>query len=57
MDAVVVGIGSVLNSSIPTTLYVKEMGVKQVAAKSVSEAHGSILRKIGADEIYFSKNI
>lgn len=53
MDAVVVSIGSVLNSSILTTLNVKDLGVKRVVAKAVSDAHGRILRKIGADEIYF----
>ncbi|MCB2147826.1 MAG: TrkA family potassium uptake protein [Deltaproteobacteria bacterium] len=53
MDAVVISIGSVLNSSILATLNVKDMGVKRVVAKAVSEAHGRILQKIGADEIYF----
>jgi trk system potassium uptake protein TrkA len=53
MDAVVVSIGSVLNSSILATLNVKDMGVKRVVAKAVSEAHGRILQKIGADDIYF----
>lgn len=53
MDAVVVCIGSILNSSILATLNVKDLGVKRVVAKAVSEAHGRILRKIGADEIYF----
>ena len=53
MDTVVVGIGSVLNSSILATLNVKDLGVRRVVAKAVSEAHGRILQKIGADEIYF----
>ena len=53
MDAVVVSIGSVLNSSILATLNVKDIGAKRVVAKAVSDAHGRILRKIGADEIYF----
>lgn len=53
MDAVVVSIGSVLNSSILATLNVKDMGARRVVAKAVSDAHGRILRKIGADEIYF----
>lgn len=53
MDAVVVGIGSVLNSSILATLNVKDLGVRKVVAKAISDAHGRILRKIGADEIYF----
>jgi trk system potassium uptake protein TrkA len=46
-------IGSVLNSSILATLNVKDLGVKRVVAKAVSEAHGRILQKIGADEVYF----
>jgi trk system potassium uptake protein len=53
MDAVVVCIGSILNNSILATLNVKDLGVNRVVAKAVSEAHGRILRKIGADEIYF----
>jgi len=53
MDAVVVCIGSILNNSILATLNVKDLGVKRVVAKAVSEAHGRILQKIGADEIYF----
>ncbi len=53
MDAVVVSIGSVLNSSILATLNVKDLGVKRVVAKAVSNSHGRILQKIGADEIYF----
>jgi trk system potassium uptake protein len=53
MDAVVICIGSILNSSILATLNVKDLGVKKVVAKAVSDAHGRILRKIGADEIYF----
>jgi trk system potassium uptake protein TrkA len=53
MDAVVICIGSVINSSILATLNVKDLGVKKVVAKAVSDAHGRILRKIGADEIYF----
>jgi trk system potassium uptake protein len=53
MDAVVVSIGSVLNNSILATLNVKDVGVKRLLAMAVSEAHGRILQKIGADEIYF----
>ena len=53
MDAVVVSIGSILNNSILATLNVKDMGVKRVIAKAVSDSHGRILQKIGADEIYF----
>jgi trk system potassium uptake protein TrkA len=52
-DTVVISIGSDLNNSILATLNVKDMGVKHVVAKAVSEAHGRILKKIGADDIYF----
>lgn len=53
LDAAVVCIGSVLSDSILTVLNLKEIGVKQVIAKAISEPHGRILRKIGASEILF----
>jgi trk system potassium uptake protein TrkA len=53
MDVVVVSIGSELNNSILATLNVKDLGVKSVVAKSITEAHGRILQKIGAEEVYF----
>jgi trk system potassium uptake protein TrkA len=53
VDTVVVSIGSELNSSILATLNVKDIGANRVEAKAVSGAHGRILQKIGADEIYF----
>jgi len=53
MDAAVVCIGSVLSNSILTTLNLKDIGVKHVYAKAVSESHGRILHKIGALEIIF----
>lgn len=53
LDAAVVCIGSVLSESILTVLNLKEIGVKQVIAKAISEPHGRILQKIGATEILF----
>jgi len=53
MDAVVVSIGSALNNSVLATLNLKDLGVKRILAQAVSEPHGRILRKIGADDIYF----
>ena len=53
MDAAVVCIGSVLSNSILATLNLKEMGIKHVLAKAMSEAHGRILHKIGASEVFF----
>jgi len=53
MDAAVVCIGSVLSDSILTTLNLKDIGVKRVLTKSVTESHGRILHKIGASEVFF----
>jgi trk system potassium uptake protein TrkA len=53
VDAAVVCIGSILSDSILTTLNLKDIGVKRVVAKAMSEAHGRILAKIGASEVFF----
>jgi len=53
MDAAVVCIGSDLGASIHTTLILKDVGARQVYAKAITEPHGRILRKVGAQEILF----
>ena len=53
MEAAVVCIGSVLSDSILATLNLKEIGVERVLVKAISEAHGRILHKIGASEVFF----
>jgi trk system potassium uptake protein TrkA len=53
VDIAVVTIGSNMLASILTTFHLKEMGVKRVYAKALSEAHGQILSRMGADEILF----
>jgi trk system potassium uptake protein TrkA len=53
MDAAVVCIGTDLDASIHTTLILKDVGARQVYAKAVTEAHGRILLKVGAQEILF----
>lgn len=53
VDAVVVSIGSDLESSIMATLISKELGVKKVIAKALTELHGKVLSKIGADRIIY----
>lgn len=52
-DAAVVAIGSDIQSSILTTLMLKEMGVKHVVAKAQNELHAKVLLRIGADKIVF----
>jgi trk system potassium uptake protein TrkA len=53
IDAAVVCIGTRMQASILATLHVKELGVKRILAKAMSEEHGRILTKIGAHEIIF----
>jgi trk system potassium uptake protein TrkA len=53
MDAAVVCIGSDLSASILVTLNLKDIGIKRVFAKSVTESHGRILHKVGALEVFF----
>jgi len=53
MNAAVVSIGTVLSNSILATLNLRDMGVKAIYAKAVSEAHGRILYKVGATEVFF----
>ena len=53
MDAVVVSTGDLINYSILITLHLKELEVRNVFVKAVSEDHGRVLEKVGADQIIF----
>jgi trk system potassium uptake protein TrkA len=53
MDVAVVCIGSILSNSILATLILKDIGVKRIYAKAITEPHGRILYKVGADEVFF----
>jgi trk system potassium uptake protein TrkA len=50
-DAVVVSLGERMDASVLVTLYLRELGLKQIVVKAVSEDHGKILHLIGASEI------
>ena len=50
-DAVVVSLGERMDASILVTLYLKELGLKEIVVKAVSEDHGKVLHLIGATEI------
>ncbi len=50
-DVGVVAIGKDIQSSIMTTLLLKELGIPYVVAKATSELHERVLRKIGADRV------
>jgi trk system potassium uptake protein TrkA len=53
VDLAIVTIGSNMLASILATFHLKEMGVKRVYAKALSEEHEQILRRMGADEVLF----
>jgi len=53
MDAAVVCIGTDLSASILVTLNLKDIGIQKIYAKAITDSHGRILRKVGADEILF----
>ncbi|GIP31091.1 TrkA family potassium uptake protein [Paenibacillus sp. J2TS4] len=52
-DIVVVAIGQDIQSSILTTLILKDLGVKTIIVKAQNDLHGNVLKKIGADKVIF----
>lgn len=52
-DIAVIAIGSNIEASILATAHCKDLGVKTVVAKAITEMHGKILAKIGADRVIF----
>jgi trk system potassium uptake protein len=51
VDHVIVAIGDDIQSSILTTLILKELGVKNITVKAQNDYHEKVLRKIGADTV------
>lgn len=49
----IVAIGDDLQASIMTTLLLKELNVPHVIAKAKDAKHGTVLKKIGADQIIY----
>jgi trk system potassium uptake protein len=52
-DVVVVAIGQDIQSSILTTLILKDLGVPSIIVKAQNELHGKVLGKIGADKVVY----
>jgi trk system potassium uptake protein len=52
-DVVVIAIGQDIQSSILTTLILKDLGVPYIIVKAQNELHGKVLNKIGADKVVF----
>ena len=53
MDAVIVSVGDKIDMSILITLYLKELKVRNIIVKAITEDHGKILHIIGATEVIF----
>ncbi len=51
MDVAIVGMGDNLEASILTTLILKEVGVKEIVAKAVTEDHRKVLQRVGATRV------
>lgn len=52
-DTVVVAIGENIEGSVMATVNCKDLGVNTVVAKAATEAHGRVLRRVGADVVIF----
>ncbi len=52
-DVVVVAIGENIQASILCTVLLKELDVKTVITKAVSDLHGKVLERVGADKVVF----
>jgi trk system potassium uptake protein TrkA len=50
-EAVVVSLGERMDASILVTLYLKQLGVRAIVVKALSEDHAKILMLIGATEV------
>lgn len=55
-DHAVVGIGSDIEASILTTSALVDLGVSNIIAKAVTEAHGRILERVGADTVVYPEH-
>jgi trk system potassium uptake protein TrkA len=52
-DAVVISVGEEIDSSILITLYLRELGVKEIIAKATTLDHAKVLKIIGATSVIF----
>lgn len=52
----VVGIGTSIEASVLTTANLVDIGVEQVWAKAISNSHGKILHRIGAEHVLYPES-
>lgn len=53
LDAAVIAVTNDMETSIMATIIVKEMGVRKVVVKAISDMHEKIVLKLGADSVVF----
>ena len=53
VDVAAVSLGKSLDASTLITLYLKEMGIKNILVKALTDDHAKILERIGATDIVF----
>jgi trk system potassium uptake protein TrkA len=53
VDVAIVAIGGNLEASILAALLLKDLGVGHVVCKALSELHGKVLEKVGADRVVY----
>ncbi len=51
IDAAIISVGENLEASILAVHHLKELGVKRIIAKSISDEHEQLLKIVGTDEI------
>jgi trk system potassium uptake protein TrkA len=54
-DAVIVSLGENIEASVLTTLNLKDLGVRYIVARAITEAHGRLLGKVGANDVVFPR--
>jgi trk system potassium uptake protein TrkA len=52
-DSVIIAIGGSVETSIMVTLIVKELGVKDITVKSISQWHSKVAAKLGATRVIY----
>jgi len=52
-DVAIVSIGTQMEASILVTMTLKEMGIPKVVSKALTEPHGKVLARVGADSVVF----
>ncbi|MBN1466270.1 TrkA family potassium uptake protein [candidate division KSB1 bacterium] len=53
VDGVIVSLGDQMDASVLVTLYLRELKVRNIVAKALTEDHGKILNIIGANRVVF----